>query len=318
MKKMLIKGFIFILIILTPLLYANYRYKNTNYYRQLNGLGKFRVIPKGIEVLNLGNSHEQCGIIYDNNIDKKGYNLALESQPFEYGSNILEYYSEYLDEGATVIIPISYFDWYYNYEEIFNSGISVYNERYYSILDKEYMMDYELQKDILYNKFPLLTAGKDMKYIFEDISWSSKSTYDADEIDIEFINYKADYKYKNWTQEVMATNQDEKEKVKNRNIKYLEKTINFCYDKGYKPVLVTSPITKQLDDKFSEEFKRDFLNNCYDILKKYPKLQYFNYCGLKAFSDSLELFVDADHLNTDGANAFSKRLFADLQKAGLL
>lgn len=315
MKQLMIKSILFLMLIITPLLYLNYRYKNTNYYLQLNGLGKFREITGGIEVLNLGNSHEYSGIIYKNNVNRKGYNLALDSQPFEYDYYILDYYSKFLAEGAVVIIPISYHDWYYNYEEIFMKDISVYNERYYSVLDKNHIMNYDIKKDILYNRMPILTAGKNMKYIFEDTDWITNI---EDTRVVEDIDKEVNYKYTSLTTEVMVSETEKKVVMELRNKKFLKKIIDYCYSQGYQPVLVTLPMTEELTNMFSEEFQKEFQNNCEEILSEYPELQYFNYLNEGEFSKNLQYFRDSDHLNTKGANAFSRRFFSDLEKAGIL
>lgn len=314
MKKMFIKGAIFLILLFIPLCYLNLRYKNTNYYLQLNGLGKFRNVPNEIEVLNLGNSHEQAGIIYDDT-KFKGYNMALASQPFEYDYQVLDFYHEHLANGAIVIIPISYFDWYYNYEEIFMSEISAYNERYYSILDKDHIMNYKIQKDILYNRFPLLTAGKSMTYIFDDINWTNEAVNNNI---VNNINETAEYKYKSWTEEVMASKTAEKERVKSKNIRYLKKTINYCYKQGYKPVLVTLPMTNQLTKKFSQEFKNDYYACIEEVLAEYPQLRYFDYSTNQIFSGNLQFFSDSDHLNADGALAFSEMFFEELRREKIL
>ncbi len=315
MKKLMVKGCIFLLILVLPLIYLNQRYKNSNYFLQLNGLGKYRSIPQNIELLNLGNSHEEAGILYKDNIDILGYNLALASQPFEYDYYVLDYYSSYLKDGATIIIPISYFDWNYNYEKLFMSDISVYNERYYSILDKEHIMNYELKKDILYNRFPLLTAGKNMKYIFEDVEWSKNSVNTNIVEDVEKV---ASWKYESWVNDVMLLDDENSSKIKKKNIDYLKKTIDYCYEKGYTPVLVSLPVTSNLTDKFSEQFKDEFKETTKNILKSYPELKYFDYSTDSKFSNNLSYFSDADHLNTNGANAFSKQLFQDLKEAKII
>lgn len=312
---MFLRGCLFSLLLVIPFGYLNYRYKNTNYYKQLNGLGKFCTVPEDIQILNLGNSHERMGIVYEKNTDLKGYNMALDSQPFEYDYYILDYYSDKLAEDAIVIIPISYFDYYYNYEEIFMGDISVYNERYYSILDKEHIMNYEIDKDILYYKIPLLTAGKSMGYIFQDVQWKKQS---GNSTKVQNIISEADYKYKSWTEEVMATTTGTREKCKKMNLKYLKKTIDYCYNNGYTPVLTTLPMTEELISRFSEEFKKDFYNNCALVLGEYPELEYLDYSADDQFSMNLNYFKDSDHLNIYGANEFSERLFSDLEKIRVL
>lgn len=320
MRKMLLKGLLFLIILIIPLMYFNMRYKKTDFFLQMNGLGKFRNIPYEIEVVNLGNSHAAAGIMY-NDKSFKGYNWALGSQPFEYDYYILDYYSSHLSKKATVIIQISFFDWYYNYEEIFEGEISRYNERYYSILDKNHIMNYDLKKDFLYNRFPLLTAGKNMTYIFEDVKQDDVVQDNAEtNTDLASLERVAEEKYESWTEHVMAVDANKKEQCKIKNMNFLKKIIDYCYENEYTPVLVTLPMTNQLLEKFSEDFVCDFNRQIMEVQKEYPKLKFFDYSEDQDFAGNPQLFMnlDSDHLNEDGADIFSERLWADLRKAKLI
>ena len=102
-----------------------------------------------------------------------------------------------------------------------------------------------------------------------------------------------------------------------QHITYLKKTIEYCYDHGYRPVLVMLPVTNEPSSRFSREFFKDFEENCREVLREYPGLRYFDYSRDQEFAGNLGLFQDSGHLNGKGANLFSHRLFRDLAGANL-
>lgn len=122
----------------------------------------------------------------------------------------------------------------------------------------------EFSKDILYNHLALLTAGKNMGYIFEDIPMVSQREYNEIVTDIDKA---ADDRHERWTRGIVDQDDQNRENW----------------------ILVTLPVTNQLDYKFSEEFSRNL--NC---------------------------FVDADQLNISGANAFPGQLFLKFGESGVV
>lgn len=79
-------------------------------------------------------------------------------------------------------------------------------------------------------------------------------------------------------------------------------------------------MTNQLLEKFSEDFVCDFNRQIMEVQKEYPKLKFFDYSEDQDFAGNPQLFMnlDSDHLNEDGADIFSERLWADLRKAKLI
>ena len=96
--------------------------------------------------------------------------------------------------------------------------------------------------------------------------------------------------------------------------------IKFCLDNGLQPVLVTTPITTVLNDIYAEDedFFTTFYNFIAEVQAQFPGVPYFDYSHDTDFSPKFELFTDGDHLNVYGARAFTARVVADLQNAGLL
>lgn len=164
--------------------------------------------------------------------------------------------------------------------------------------------------------FPLLTAKENVKYIFSDIELPSKEPI-LETTAVNSIEAAAEYKYNSLMNDVMHLGEN-KDAILAQNREDLERLITYCYEKNYTPVLICAPITKNLTDRFSDEFMREFDENNAWICEKYPDIPFFDYSRDERFATSLELFRDSDHLNSAGGDAFTSQLLEDLAANGIL
>lgn len=309
MKKFIIKLIIFTLIIATPLLTVNFMYKNTNFYLSMNELYWLKVYPKDIELLNLGNSHEKNSIRMFDKFDGVSHNFATSSQPFYYDYQVLKNVKNSVSKDAVVLIPISLFDWYYNYLELFKEDVASYNKRYYSLLPASSIYKYDFEDDVKYNYLPVLTAKENLKYIINDVELPKQeaAVYYTNSTAVKNL---AEQKYDSWINHVMKQTNE----VRNDNIKWFKKTVDLCYDSGYKPVVIITPIPYTLNEKFSDEIIEDFYNTNEKVVSEYPDLLLLDYSKDEEFTKNLNYYRDADHMNTYGADAYSKKILDDLVK----
>ena len=304
MKKFLIKGIIFVVLLVLIIFTINFKYINTDFYKNfLTDTIKFEAVPDNVQIVNLGSSHSRDAFNYDGN-DVVGFNFALSAQGFYYDYRVLMQFSDKLANNAVVLIPISYFSFYqdYNGEEFRRSNI-----RYYRFLETEYVKDFSYFKLLGVRFLPVFLAGKSIRFIFN------------------FINY-TEVEYKIKTREEMklsgygqATNQINsvikggKDNI-DETTKELENIIRFCKEKGFIPVLVTTPFTEYYNKHFSEEFCIEFYGMVNNIKDDY-NLVYLDYSRDVRFLNNIDLFRNADHLNSTGSEFFTKIVLDDL--AGL-
>lgn len=318
MKKFLIKTAIFFLVLATPLIVLNVLYTNTNFYRSMNELYFLKNHPQQIELLNLGNSHEKAGLRYSRFYDGTAHNFATSSQPFFYDYNVLRHVSDSIAPGATVIIPVSYFDWFYNWQRLFTEDVAAYNKRYYSMLPPQYMFNYDFEEHVKYGILPVLTAKENLKYIREDISLPQLDAPDMRMVG-DNIERVARYKANSWKTEVMAqANTPAWEQAIADNSASFRQIVQYCYEQGWTPVVVSLPVTDQLTALFSEEFMAEFDAVTKENVSAFPELLYFDYSRDSRFSSNLEFFRDSDHLNSAGGDALTQQLLLDLAEHGLI
>ena len=77
----------------------------------------------------------------------------------------------------------------------------------------------------------------------------------------------------------------------------------FCKENGITAVLITTPYTSLYSELFSPEFKEEFYAEVNAIASK-AGVPYYDFSDDERFSNRLELFADADHLNAEGAAYF--------------
>lgn len=313
MKKFIGKLILFLLIVLTPLLTLNYLYKNTTAYDAANEMYYLKHFPKAIELLNLGNSHEKAGIFWEGNYLGVAHNFATPSQPFYYDYYVLINASESIKKGAVVIIPISYFDWYYDYRNLFTE-IPSYNARYYSLLPANQLLNYDFETDVKQNWLPILTAKQNIKCIFNDIQVPAQYNVGNVCVKKSEINEIAKYKAGDWKENVMEYN----EETKRDNINYFRKIIDYCYKKEFVPVVVSLPVTNQLTQEMGKSFMQEFEQCNREAMEGYENLLFLDYSRYKPITADLAYFRDSDHMTMDGANEFTKKLLTDLEKNAII
>lgn len=315
MKKFLIKIALFFLTIAIPFLILNGMYKRTNYWKSSNELYNIRVHDEKISLVNVGNSHEMNSLRYEKYYKGHSANFATSSQPFYYSYQVLTAAEESIEEDAVVIIPISYFDWYYNWAELF-SAVKTYNNRYYSVLPPWKMYDFNFDLWLECGVFPLLTAKDNVQYIFQDIAAPVREPVNEAVVGNALVDV-ADYKYNSWCNDVMDLGID-KDKKYEQNLYYFTKMIDYCLDKGYTPVIICTPVTEELYGRFSAEFMNDFYRKNHYIQELYPDVLFLDYSRDMSFTTEYTYYKDSDHMNSVGGEIYTKRVLQDLVANGVI
>lgn len=313
MKRFVCKFLIFFILFTAPLLTINQLYKSTNFYNSMNELYWLRKFPDNIELLTLGNSHARAGIRFNETYAGIAHNFATSSQPFYYDYQVLKYVRENVLDDGIVLIQVSLFDWFYNYKELFLEDAGFYNKRYYSLLPSRSILYYDFEEDVKYHYLPVLTAKSDLKYIFNDIPLPKTDSADFS-ININHVVSSATWKYDSWINHVMSI----EEKVIDDNVYWFGKIIDYCYESGFIPVAVITPIPSTLSSMFSADILNQFRVITQHAIEEYPELLCLNYFDDPVFSENLKLYKDADHLNTYGALALTTRILNDLKKYGYI
>lgn len=153
-KKFLVKISIAVIVFSLFVLGVNALYMHTAYYKNLNDMGKFSEVPEHIDIVNFGASHSESAFDWSSYDDFDGFNMALGAQTIVYDEALFDYYIDRLDENSTVILEVMFKSLYEEEpdEEPYGTNIT----RYYQILDKEHIRQWNVWDALKYQYIPVL------------------------------------------------------------------------------------------------------------------------------------------------------------------
>lgn len=315
MRKFIKKLAFFILISALIVGLVNFAYVKLDRSDRYN-TDKYSSMPDHIEICNLGSSHTLYGISYEDVKEEYNcFNFALESQTLSYDLRLLEQYKDRIVSGAIVIIPVSYPS-FFGPDETELSDFQSKNKRYYSILESKYVKGYDFSTDLFVHYLPALSVdtgilvkalmGKRTKSHFDETR--SRTLYDID------LAENAENAYnRHFTGFIY--DDAENLQVNTSEIQALKDIIQICNEIQAKPVLITTPLHESYLEHVKNK-KPDFLPQFHAIVERIvaeTDIDYFDYSMDERFIHSPELFMDADHLNGDGALKFTDLLLENIR-----
>ncbi len=282
----------------------SYQKIDENKYLDIAKFTTFGIQVQEVQIGNLGSSHG----LYDFNYDaltQRGcqcFNFANTSQSYNYDYALLKEYGSYLTKDSILFIPVSYFS--FNDEVVNDTEREAMSIRYYHCLSPENIPDYDLYTDIVANKFPILSAGEDILKLFPKLNLSLIAFAAEDTIDEAAFANRAKERY--------SRHFDNKEEYfMPERIENLYEIIAYCKEHEITPVLITTPFSKYYRDLVSEEFLREFEDVITGIAND-TGVNYYDYSYDARFRDNLAYFMDADHLNDEGAAYFMEILMEEV------
>lgn len=305
MIKFVKKISILAIIMLCLLLVINYRYIKTDYYQTLNGINKFYNLPEEIEVANFGNSHSNRGIDWSVIEGIEGANLAWDSQTLVYDFALFDTFFEQFKENSTIVVEVSFRSLYE--PEIVEEDNPLIT-RYYRLLDRKHIFQWNYKDFIKYRVLPLLgDRYEGIKHIIFD----SKIEDNFGESVLKVEDPEAENDGRKRAEDFLN-----RIGVQELGIQYesLIKLIEKSSEKGINVILITAPTTEYFHKNFSKEFYKKYYADMNNICQEYNYVSYIDYTNDERFEDKWELFADHDHLNSEGAKYFTKILWEDITK----
>lgn len=294
----------------------NILYKRTNHYKEgLSDVYKFKdYIPNNVRIAIIGSNHPKFAFDFKD-IGIKGVNWAIGPEAFEYDFIILKKYVSHLAPGAVVVISVCLLSFFlYRFD---NRRTYL---KYYHFLDKNEFPHYSLRGKIE-SFFPLLFSPDLIRYIIKDVKISNSYTveYNPKGTDEE-LNNDANYWINGWEKQfgisfnkVVLTDKNKSDIAKNVSI--LMDIVNYCINKGLKPVIAILPITDNLISKFDDSFINIYI---LDLIKKANNnsATVLNYLQDERYRSS-SLYFNSFFFNKVGRHIFTKGFIEDIKKLGL-
>ena len=257
-----------------------------------------------VQVGNLGSSHGAYNFDYTP-LTERGFscfNFANTSQSFNYDYAVLKEFGSYMTPGSVLFIPVSYFS--FNNEVTNAEEAEAMSVRYYHCLSPKNIPDYDPFIDIITNRLPILSAGEDIVKLFPSLQLSIIALAAENEVDTAVFAARAQERYSRHFD-------NKKEYFLPERIEDLYNIINYCKEHDITPVLVTTPFSKYYRDLVADKFLNEFEETVTKIAND-TGVNYYDYSYDARFRGNLTYFMDADHLNTEGAVYFMQILMEEV------
>ncbi len=313
-------------------------------------------IDEKYRIVKLGNSHTQDGITFEK-YKTKSLDLSGVAQRFETDLAVLRQHQNQIDEGAVVLInvsPISFSHTNANTKKGFQAGY--YGRVSPLYIPNLNWSDYIESEFLSFARSGHYWRQKYAKKVLDEKSAGDKSAFERNAVkteptpapelppvplpaasanntpprdttfDIDFIlanlekptkipgkfENSVNFMYTKWYQtdefnpDYFAVNK-----------KDLERLIAFCLKQNWKPVLITIPISQELEDGLLDDYKQVYL---YDVLSQTDTqgVEYLDFSSDPQIKQNNLWFGNSDHLSKQGAAAFSYFLLQDLIEKGYL
>ncbi len=268
---------------------------------------KFKSIKPGILISNTGSSHGLYGFNYDDFESRYNcFNFALESQSLSYDYRVISEYRDYLAEGGVMFITVSFFS-LYGMDELDQEEFESKNYRYYKILSPGKIKEYCWKDDLKYHIFPV-TNDEDLLKTFVEGKQTGEAWQKAWYLNAaESGNLESDAQNAYERHYVKNANMINHRKVNEEEYAALFDIIALCKSKNIRPVIITTPVTMAYKEKINQNFLNGFYDDMGEITAE-TGAEYYDYSGDQRIVSHLSFFMNADHLNCEGALEFTKIL----------
>lgn len=318
MKKFVVKLLLLVVVIAAISMAINFLYVRnlTNFGtmgEQKNDSAYITDVPMGIDICDVGNSHGYYGFNYEG-VDSglTCFNFALPSQSMSYNYRVIRNYKDNLSENATVFICVSYNSFFGKSETELDDFASK-NKRYYHFLNKENIKQFDLANLVWVKYLPALAASPD-KLIITILGRNEASDVWANMTDADAAKEHGLLRYN--THVAAHVGEDGKRIANEDEIQACLDLINMVKEIGGTPILVTTPFLKEYPESVAQNdpaFYDDFYGVINDIVDK-TGVTFIDSKDDERFNDKYEYFFNTDHMNRDGAYAFTNALIGEIVK----
>ena len=270
---------------------------------------------RNYDLVNLGSSGGKWDFDYSD-LDLKAMNWAQQPQTLLEDYNLLRHYHSILRKGGYVIITIMPFTG-------LNKETGLLDAFKYVNLDcqGEPIQPHMYNEACRYAKYPILFKKKAIKalirfllgkesnadkYAYTKVEHNPMSHRQLDEDAKRWIDgWKSQFGIDDFDAPLTTQNQVGRK----FRINLMRELIDFCLERGYKPVYVIPPVTSHLSCYYSQQFESTYV---YGFLKEVNReIPLLDYSKDETFKDD-DLYFNSFFLNSKGRKMFTIRVIQDL------
>lgn len=298
----------------------------TNWYKSFFLDPKHEIYPDNVwyreheernfDVVNLGSSGGKWAFDYSG-LNVKAMNWAQQPQTLLEDYNLLRHFHSILKRGGVVLITIMPFT-------SLNKNTGVRDAMKYVKFDLqgEPIQPHLFKKAKLYSTFPILFKKEAVKalvrYLFgkdRDKTSNSASVMETNPMNAEQLEKDAQKWVNGWKnqfgiRDFEAPLTSENEKGREYRIGLMRELIDFCTERGYKPVFVIPPVTEHLAKFYTQKFEETYI---YEYLKAIERnVLLLDYSKEAKYRNDDSLYFNSFFLNKRGRKAFTHQVLSDL------
>lgn len=309
---LLTSGIIIFLILNKMLKHTNWWKNRFAFTKQFVSNAGYRGdLHRNYDIANVGSNPARFAFHYD---DVRGENWSTGTQGLDMDYEILKFYHSYLREGSYVLLPIVAFSSVSGYLD--KEPPKAYLAKFVSILDGlQCYYHPQLHKMKWYMRFPLLYEWKALHYLIKDVEPDKRieiaeqpmSLMDLEKDAAKWINcWKKEFDIKD-LDSILPGHLVEGRK---KSIIMMREMISFLKERGYKPVIISPPMSESLTSFFTSDVKEAYIYSFVEAVKGEGVL-YLDYTADKEFTKN-EYYFNALFMNLRGRKLFTHRVLEDL------
>lgn len=305
-------------LLLVAFFAANAMLKRTNWYKNQYCLSQDVLSSKSmtqLDFVNVGSNPARFGFNYEG---FKGVNLSTGTQGLDYDLKLLKEYGNCLKPDGVVFIPLVPFT---SISAYLDDKMPVgYHAKFARLLSKEtFNNDKKYFKAFLLYKFPLWFNKRALFRLLKDVRPDNRLNIDSPLLKTE-EEWEKDSKrwMKCWTDEfyikdIEAPLTSDMMICRAKSVEYLKELIHYVRSRGWKPVVVSPPISPALAKKYNSRVKDIYLDSFIKAIED-TNVLYLDFTYDMMFTESH--FQNALFLNKKGAQLFTKELID--QRGGVI
>ena len=270
---------------------------------------------RNFDIVNLGSSGGKWAFDYSD-LDLKAMNWAQQPQTLLEDYNLLRHYHSILRKGGYVIITIMPFTG-------LDKETGLLDAFKYVNLDcqGEPIQPHMYNEACRYAKYPILFKKKAIKalirYLLGKESNADKYAYTKvvhNPMSYRQLDEDAKRWIDGWKRQFGIDDFDAPLTTQNQvgrkfRINLMRELIDFCLERGYKPVYVIPPVTSHLSCYYSQQFESTYV---YGFLKEVNReIPLLDYSKDERFKDD-DLFFNSFFLHSKGRKMFTLRVIQEL------
>lgn len=280
------------------------RYPDNVWYRKHD--------ERNFDLINLGSNSSKYAFNYSD-LDIKAMNWAPDSQTLIDDYKLLRNYHSILKTGGIVLIsimPFTSINKKTGFMDVF---------KYYLNLDKTLIDKNFRRKCYLFANFPILFGKTAIKAFIKIILRKDKKRIEPyqvlnnpmsdTELEADAIRWIDGWKKQFNITDLDAPLTEDNKKGREIRIQVMRNLIDFCTERGYKPVYVITPETDFLSRYFTKEFKKTYI---YDYLNQVNRnILLLDYTENTELKDK-NLYFNSYFFNERGSKMFTEKVLKDL------